>query len=79
MSSSRGSSRPRDQTRVSCDSCIAGGFFTAEPPGKPSDFTPISKMSARERKKVLGNYLNVAAKFGDASPLQSKVCVPLHR
>ena len=28
---SRGSSQPRDQTRVSC---IAGRFFTAEPPGK---------------------------------------------
>ena len=25
----------RDQTRISCISCIAGGFFTAEPPGKP--------------------------------------------
>ena len=27
ISSSKGSS-PRDQTRVSCGSCIAGGFFT---------------------------------------------------
>ena len=33
MSSSRGSSCPRDQT---CISCIACKFFTAEPPGKPS-------------------------------------------
>ena len=32
ISSSRGSSRPRDWT---CVSCIAGGFFTAKPPGKP--------------------------------------------
>ena len=32
ISSSRGSSQPRDYTRVSC---IAGGFFIAEPPGKP--------------------------------------------
>ena len=32
MPFSRGSSRPRDQTRVSC---IEGGFFTTEPPGKP--------------------------------------------
>ena len=31
--SSRGSSPPRDQTRISC---IVGRFFTAEPPGKPS-------------------------------------------
>ena len=30
MPSSRGSSQPRDWTYVSCGSCIAGGFFTAE-------------------------------------------------
>ena len=36
MPSSRGSSRPRDQTSVSCSSCIAGEFFTTEPLGKPS-------------------------------------------
>ena len=35
MPSSRGSTRPRDQTHVSCSSCIAGGFLIAEPPGKP--------------------------------------------
>ena len=28
----RGSSQPRDQTYISC---LAGGFFTAEPPGTP--------------------------------------------
>ena len=32
ISFSRGSSRPSDQSQVSC---TAGGFFTAEPPGKP--------------------------------------------
>ena len=32
MPSSRGSFGPRDPTSVSC---IAGRFFTAEPPGKP--------------------------------------------
>ena len=32
MSSSRGSSWSRDQTRITC---LAGGFFTTEPPGKP--------------------------------------------
>ena len=26
----------RDQTHVSCVSCIVGGFFTAEPLGKPT-------------------------------------------
>ena len=33
ISCSRGSSQPRDRTRVSGVSCIAGGFFGAEPPG----------------------------------------------
>ena len=33
--SSRGSSWPRDQTHISWLSCIAGGFSTTEPPGKP--------------------------------------------
>ena len=33
ISFSMGSSRPRDQT---CISCITGRFFTTEPPGKPS-------------------------------------------
>ena len=34
ISYSRGSSRTRDQTHFSCVSCITGGFFTIEPPGK---------------------------------------------
>ena len=35
ISSSKGSSQPRDWTRVSCITCTAGGFLTTEPPGKP--------------------------------------------
>jgi len=35
ISSSKSSSQPRDQTRVSCVSYLAGRFFTAEPPGTP--------------------------------------------
>ena len=31
ISSSRGSSWPRDQICISCVSCIAGGFYTVEP------------------------------------------------
>ena len=35
MPSSRESSQPRDRTHdISCVFCIAGRFFTAEPPGK---------------------------------------------
>ena len=33
--SSKGSSQPRDQPHISCSYCTAGGFFTAELPGKP--------------------------------------------
>ena len=35
ISSSRGSSQPRDWTQVSCISFSASRFFTAEPPGRP--------------------------------------------
>ena len=34
--------KPRDQTHVSCSSCIAGGFFTAEPP-LPALWPPHAK------------------------------------
>ena len=36
ISSSKGSSRPRDRTLVSCTLALTGGFFTSELPGKPS-------------------------------------------
>ena len=36
MPSSRGSSQPKDRNCVSWISCTAGGFFTTEPPAKPS-------------------------------------------
>ena len=39
-SSSRESFRPRDQTHVSC---LAGRFFTTDPPGKPHIITYLSK------------------------------------
>ena len=42
--SSRGSSQPRDQTPVSC---IAGGFFTAEPWGKPHIYRLSVKLFSR--------------------------------
>ena len=40
MPSSRGSSQDRDQP---CVSCIAGGFFTTEPLGKPSEVVSAIK------------------------------------
>ena len=39
MPSSRGYLWPRDGTCLSCDSCVAGGFFSAEPPGKTTLFS----------------------------------------
>ena len=36
ISFSRGSPQPRDRTCIFYVSCIAGGFFTAEPPEKHS-------------------------------------------
>ena len=50
MPSSRGFSRPRDQTHVSCVSCIAGRFFTTELPGKPQK---------RKKKKNIYIYINI--------------------
>ena len=41
MPSSRGSSRPRNQTRVSCSSSVADRFFTNELPGKPRETCPM--------------------------------------
>ena len=38
ISSSRGFAQPREQTHVSCISCLAGRFFTTEPPGKSKFF-----------------------------------------
>ena len=43
ISFSRGSSPPRDQTQVSC---IAGRFFTAEPPWKPQPLSMVLPISS---------------------------------
>jgi len=44
--SSKGSSWSRDWTLVSCGSCIAGRFFTTEPPGKP--YLPTGSTQIKE-------------------------------
>jgi len=46
ISFSRGSSQSRNRTRLSC---TAGGFFAAEPPGKPQYYTSsfLKKISRR--------------------------------
>ena len=45
MSSFQVSSQPRDQTHVSCGTCIAGGFFTTEPLGKPHTSVQFSSVT----------------------------------
>ena len=39
----RGSSKPRDQTFISCITCLGSGFFTTEPPGKYPGSTRFCK------------------------------------
>ena len=51
ISSSRGTSQPRDQTSVT--PALAGGFFITEPPGKPINsvellLTTVTHQNARE-------------------------------
>ena len=49
ISSSRGSSQPRDQTLISC---IVGRFFTAEPQRKPNS---VSKQTAVIHLRIDGD------------------------
>ena len=57
MPSSRRSYQPRDQTCVSGGFCIAGRFFTTEPPRKPSTLTLTSHLAcnlwARARSVIM--------------------------
>ena len=71
ISFSRGSSRPRDRTPVSC---FAGRFFATEPPGKPTTHTEtvyFSGLSHHVLRGTLGdtglNYLTpLSTVFWDA-------------
>ena len=53
MPFSRGSSRPRDQIHVSC---IAGGFFTTEPLGKPDLHMRRLKLYVHSSNNLTKNY-----------------------
>ena len=56
MFSSRGSFQPRGRTHDCCGSCIAGEFFTAEPPGKPKAlFTAGQKLNSCVCPRCLRN------------------------
>ena len=66
ISPSRESSKQRDWT---CFSCIAGGFFTTEPPGKPLSGGPVVKTPPSNAEGAclipgLGNKVLHAAEWG---------------
>ena len=61
ISSSMGSSRHRDQTWASCSSCIAGEFFTAEPPGKP--FTLPTHIYFGIHSQIQANPVQISGTF----------------
>ena len=50
-----GPSRTRDRTCISCGACIAGGSFTAEPPGTPWNYFTY-------KKKEQNNWTDTLAK-----------------
>ena len=56
MLSSRASSQAWDGTQVSCDSCIPGGFFTAEPWGSPHSLIAVPSLYWR-RSFLIGSHL----------------------
>ena len=57
MLSSRGPSQFRDLTCISCGFCIAGRFFTAEPPGKYGSESFLSSYSVAKGYARYINYL----------------------
>ena len=62
MPSSRGSPQSHDRICVFWDSCIAGGFFTVELPGKPqskglyTDNSIVHKETSMECKFISTNF-----------------------
>ena len=55
ISFSWGSSQPRDRTCSPCGSCIAGGIFSTEPPGKVKTQTQFTYSPEQAAGKNQGN------------------------
>ena len=70
VSSSRGSSWPRDWMHAYCGSLIVGRFFTAEPPGKPRDGLALKNwwIQTMVLEKTLESPLN----FKEVKPVNPK-------
>ena len=78
MPSSRGSLQPRDQTQVSCVSCIAGRIFTTEPLGKPSAldvgvaYDTKQELQSRLGQRIPNSKNNLRQDPGSQKPGSSK-------
>ena len=57
MSSSRGSSRPKDRTCMPCVSCIAGGFLPLSPWGNPQNYQVYMANKRQAQVKKLPAHL----------------------
>ena len=81
MPFSRGSSQPRDQTRVSYS---AGGFFTTEPPGKPlTAVLPSGKTQDIQGKRCRGKEKKSqgywATDYRQCLPLSLSLCFSVEK
>ena len=82
MPSSRGSFRPRDWTCISGSSCIAGGFFTPEPPRKPRDAVKAScihKLNTIACSQALNKMDYLSIPLRNISRLPCKKVIPPRR
>ena len=79
VSSRRGSSHPRDQTCVSCGSCIAGGCFTAEAPGEAQTECTRQNDSVETRPSHLVMVFEGRAPMMSSMPLKTseRTCFPV--
>ena len=75
MPSSRGSSWPRDQTQVSCSSCIAGEFLTPEPPGKygPTMLQLKKKINSNSSQCLIMYQVNYISRLWDSREESTRV------
>ena len=71
--SSRGSSQPKNWTHVYCGSCIAGWFFTVEPPGKPESI--FNQIQIWPRFRYWNSLLAHLSQSSNMASLQS---IPWH-
>ena len=75
--SSRESSPPRDWTHIFYISCIAGGFTTTEPPGKPLIILPLITQSHTSSNCPISDNSSFFSRCLREKPLESSPPLPL--